>query len=57
MCFGSGTPKYTKPDFGPLPSLSVKKGERRAPKLEDVQRQGLKTRSLLNPKEYEDASR
>jgi len=23
MCFGSGAPKYKKPDFGPLPSLYV----------------------------------
>jgi len=56
MCFGSGTPKYTKPDFGPLPSLSAKKGERQASKLKDVQRPGLQTRSLLRPEGYSDAA-
>lgn len=52
MCFGSGAPKYEKPDYGPLPSTSVEvDGNREAPSLKDVklQRKGQKARSLLRP--------
>ncbi len=51
MCFGSGAPKYKKPDFGPLPSTSVSKKDRKAPALKDVKmtREGQAPRSLLNP--------
>jgi len=51
MCFGSGAPKYKKPDFGELPSLSVSKSKRKAPELKDVKltREGQAPRSLLNP--------
>ena len=51
MCFGSGAPKYKKPDFGPLPSTSVSKKGRKAPTLKDVKltREGQAPRSLLNP--------
>lgn len=53
MCFGSGAPKYKKPDFGALPSTRVDtsgKGKK-APTLKDVKltREGQAPRSLLNP--------
>ena len=46
MCFGggSGAPDYKKPDYGPLPSTSVKKKEDRAsPAMEDVRYSKVRT--------------
>jgi hypothetical protein len=64
MCFGSGSPKYKKPEFGALPSTRVsKKRNRKAPELKDVdmssmladERTGQKQRSLLNPNRNSDS--
>ena len=51
MCFGSGAPKYKKPEFDELPSTRVERGDRKAPVLKDVEvvRKGKAPRSLLNP--------
>tara|TARA_R100000951_G_scaffold23689_1_gene19945 strand:- start:33 stop:224 length:192 start_codon:yes stop_codon:yes gene_type:complete len=61
MCFGgkssgpSAAEMYAKQkvNYGALPSLSQKKSDREAPKMEDVetpeQRVGTMRRSLLNP--------
>ena len=44
MCFGSGAPKYEKPDFGELPSLKQdEKVEREGAQMTDVKRTGMRT--------------
>lgn len=58
MCFGGGSSgpsadtmyEEQKPEFGPLPSLAVKRKKDRKPvELEDVKRRGYQARSLLMP--------
>ena len=57
MCFGGGKSaddyyKQMKPEFGPLPSLSMKRIERKEQKFKDVpERTGMQKRSLLMPME------
>ena len=57
MCFGGGKSaddyyKEMKPEFGPLPSLSMKRIERKKQTFKDVpERVGMEKRSLLMPME------
>ena len=57
MCFGGGKSaddyyKEMKPEFGPLPSLSMKRIERKEQTFKDVpKRSGMQKRSLLMPME------
>lgn len=57
MCFGSGKSaegyyQQMKPEFGPLPSLSMKRIERKEQTFKDVpSRVGMQKRSLLMPME------
>jgi len=57
MCFGGGGKsseqmyEEMKPEFGPLPSLSMKRAERRRQTFKDVsKRSGMQKRSLLMPR-------
>jgi len=60
MCFGGGGPsaesiyQEKKPEFGPLPSLSVTKKKREEQVLGDVpkMRRGMQQRSLLDMGKY-----
>ena len=55
MCFGGGKSaekmyQEMKPEFGPLPSLSMKRIERKEQIFKDVpKRSGMQKRSLLMP--------
>ncbi len=56
MCFGGGGKsaegyyREMKPKFGPLPSLSMKRVERKKQTFKDVpERVGMQKRSLLMP--------
>jgi hypothetical protein len=58
MCFGGGGKsaekmyQEMKPEFGPLPSLSMKRIERKEQTFKDVpSRVGMQKRSLLMPME------
>lgn len=57
MCFGGGKSaddyyKEMKPEFGPLPSLSMQRKERKGQLFKDVpKRVGMQKRSLLMPME------
>ena len=60
MCFGGGGKsseqmyEEMKPEFGPLPSLSMKRAERRRQTFKDVPkpiRRGMQQRTLLMPME------
>jgi len=60
MCFGGGGPsaesiyQEKKPEFGPLPSLSMTKKKREEQVLSDVpkMRRGMQQRSLLDMGKY-----